>query len=88
MWLDQLPFATVERLLHLVYAEMDNWKFSLQEAEELDYRIFKQYLWTSSDFSKDLIHEQSVVLVVQPPWVLSADDLGEFAKCRNVSLSF
>jgi hypothetical protein len=87
VWLDQLPFETVGRLLQIVYANTDNWKFFLQEEDEIDNRIFKHYLWTTSDFPETMIHQQSVVLVVQPPWILSVKDLHEFADCRTVSSS-
>lgn len=81
VWLDQLPFETVGRLLHIVYANTDNWKFVLQEDDETDYKIFRHYLWTTNDFPKSLISEQSVVVIVQPPWILTAKDLHEFADC-------
>jgi hypothetical protein len=71
-----------------VYSNTDNWKFTLQEEDDIDDRIFKQYLWTTKDFPKTLITEQSVVLVIQPPWILSAKDLHNFAECRTVSFAF
>jgi hypothetical protein len=85
VWLDQLPFETVGRILHIVNANMDNWKFTLQEEDDLDDTIFRHYMWTTGDFPQPLISEQSVVLVLQPPWILSAKDLHDFASCRDVS---
>lgn len=68
-----------------MYVNMDNWRFILQDEDEIDDHILKYYMWTSDDFPKTSISEQSVVLVVQPPWILSAEDLDEFAGCRTVS---
>jgi hypothetical protein len=64
---------------------MDNWKVFLQEEDEIDDQIFKQYLWTTNDFPAGMIRQQSVVLVIQPPWIVSVKDLHEFSHCRTVS---
>jgi hypothetical protein len=84
VWFDQLPFETVRRILNILYTNTDDWKFKSQLQEDIDDQILQHFLWTTDNLSNQSISEQSVVVVVQPPWILSFRDLEEFAECHSV----
>jgi hypothetical protein len=80
VWVDQLPLETVQRTMHLVYPETQNWKFVHNDVLDIDKDIFDHFQW------KDWAQPQStrLVVVVQPPWILSPQDLQNFQNCELV----
>ncbi|KIL69725.1 hypothetical protein M378DRAFT_184127 [Amanita muscaria Koide BX008] len=93
-WLDNLPLMTVQRTLHLIYPRSRHWTFSLQDVANKDCNIFQYFAWTLQAESRHAFEEAdeetkrdigrySIVLAFQPPWILSYQDLKEFADCRS-----
>jgi hypothetical protein len=66
--------------MHLVYPETQNWRFTPSEIADVDKDIFKHFEW------KDWSQSQStrLVVAVQPPWIVSPQDLINFVKCQSV----
>ncbi|KAJ3998183.1 hypothetical protein F5050DRAFT_1806143 [Lentinula boryana] len=90
-WVDNLALMTVQRILHLIHPGSQTWGFSLADETDFDRTIFQYYLWTVPEYILEGLDENrrksveysSVVVAFQPPWVLSAQDIKEFAKCRS-----
>jgi hypothetical protein len=65
------------------------WSFSLAEERDLDMKILRYYLWSKPEHILEQLPEDtrksvqysSVIVAFQPPWVLSKQDIKEFAKC-------
>ncbi|THH18141.1 hypothetical protein EW146_g2779 [Bondarzewia mesenterica] len=87
-WCDSLPFQTIQRAMHLVYAESRPWCMT-KEKGDIDDDILRCFTWSRPPPRTDIRGEPgmtSVVLVVQPPWVLSDRDLERFVECHSFPL--
>ncbi|KAF9069660.1 hypothetical protein BDP27DRAFT_1222193 [Rhodocollybia butyracea] len=90
-WVDNLALMTVQRIIHLLKPTTQNWSFSLADDREVDRKIFQYYMWSLPDRTLERLDENSrraaqyasVVVAFQPPWILSMQDIKEFAKCRS-----
>lgn len=80
MWIDQLPLGTVQRAVHLAYPETRNWGFFPSGEVDVDEDIFKHVEWKNCKQAKST----KLIVVVQPPWVLSEQDLQSFRNCQSV----
>jgi hypothetical protein len=85
---------TVQRTLHILFPEVTSkWVFKLDDDNDLDRKIFQYFIWTlpwleNQGISVDdinRIERASVIVAFQPPWILSPQDIKEFARCRSVS---
>ncbi|KIK59898.1 hypothetical protein GYMLUDRAFT_44383 [Collybiopsis luxurians FD-317 M1] len=89
-WIDNLALMTVQRIIHLLHPNTHVWSFSLVEERDLDRKILRSYLWTVPEYvmeglaedDRKSIQYSSVIVAFQPPWVLSKQDIKEFANCR------
>ncbi|KAJ6537786.1 hypothetical protein B0H19DRAFT_1180897 [Mycena capillaripes] len=90
-WLDYLPLMTIQRALHLLFpAQTANWAFLLvDDTESRDRKVYQHFLWSYSGVEKPTvftplgnISRYPLVVVFQPPWILSAQDMLEFSQCR------
>jgi hypothetical protein len=70
--------------MHLAYPETSNWRFVHSEVVDVDKDIFRHFEW------KDWNQSQStrLIVAVQPPWVLSPQDLLNFQGCQSVQPIF
>lgn len=88
-WINCLPLATTQRVMHLSCPQTRDWRFDEDDDEnDRDGRLFRHYLWTlpNNDPVQNLeVAKRSVVVAFQPPWILSPKDLESFADCRVVS---
>lgn len=93
-WIDSLPLATVKRIMHLCIPETRGWTFNNpQHRSEADSEIFHYYLWSprrptnlaAQDPTRDAdgAAVKSLLIAVQPPWILSECDMKEFAACKS-----
>lgn len=93
-WVDNLALMTVQRIIHLLHPNTHLWSFSLADEGDIDRKIFQYYMWSIPGHVMDALEEDhkkpiqysSVVVAFQPPWILSLQDIKEFAKCRSVRL--
>ncbi|KAL0946926.1 hypothetical protein HGRIS_013087 [Hohenbuehelia grisea] len=84
-WLDNLPFQTVQRILHLVFPQTHGWGFVQNDSSDRDKRIFEYFMWTNTAVEIDdakRYGDRSVLIAYQPPWVLSRQDMKEFASSK------
>ncbi|KAJ3883433.1 hypothetical protein F5051DRAFT_435091 [Lentinula edodes] len=90
-WIDNLALMTVQRIIHLIQPNTHIWSFSLAEEGDLDQAIFRYYLWSlpnhimerMTEDARKSVQYSSVIVAFQPPWILSMQDIKEFAKCRS-----
>ncbi|KAK7467104.1 hypothetical protein VKT23_004164 [Stygiomarasmius scandens] len=91
-WIDKLPLMTVQRTLHVLFPEVTaKWEFRLDDDTDLDRKILQYFIWSlpwpnSQGLSpRDIkrMERASVVVAFQPPWILSPQDIKEFARCRS-----
>lgn len=82
---------TVQRAIHVVYPETRPWGFILSDENDDDRKIFQYFMWTLPLSDNEMTQERhlevgrkSVVVAFQPPWILSEQDIKEFAQCRSV----
>ncbi|KAJ7079296.1 hypothetical protein B0H15DRAFT_518829 [Mycena belliarum] len=90
-WIDYLPLMTVQRTLHLLFPKQTtSWSFSLvDDANDKDRNVFRHFVWScpgphvsmvSTPLGK--VPRYPLVIAFQPPWILSAQDMLEFVRCR------
>ncbi|KAJ7303645.1 hypothetical protein DFH08DRAFT_722000 [Mycena albidolilacea] len=91
--IDNLPLMTVQRTLYLLFfQDTANWSFSLVDTGR---KVFQYFLWSFSGSGKPTMYGAALVpvprdlliVLFQPPWVLSEQDIHEFWRF-NSSLSF
>lgn len=82
---------TVQRAIHLLYPDTDQWGFTLNDENDQDRKLFQNFIWTlrnpestGPQATMKRIGMRSVVVAFQPPWILSEQDLKEFSECRSV----
>ncbi|KII88526.1 hypothetical protein PLICRDRAFT_627362 [Plicaturopsis crispa FD-325 SS-3] len=72
-WIDELPLETAQRAAQLAFPSLRQHEFVPNgEADPADHEIFNYFLWS------DPLAESpfgNVVVVYQPPWILSLHDL-------------
>ncbi|CAK5277427.1 unnamed protein product, partial [Mycena citricolor] len=88
-WLDNLPMMTVQRIIHLIFPDTLSWEFRLETDFDVDGKLFRQFVWTKTLPEEETIpaevSRKSLVVAFQPPWILSEQDIKDFAACRTVS---
>ncbi|EGN97568.1 hypothetical protein SERLA73DRAFT_161551 [Serpula lacrymans var. lacrymans S7.3] len=85
-WLYAYPLRTVQRVLHLAFPQISRWGFDLgnRESDDID-DIFRNTVWTHLyDASSAEISRKSVILICQPPWVLSPEDMLQFIEMKSL----
>ncbi|KAG5221656.1 Microtubule associated protein [Salix suchowensis] len=86
-WLDNLLLMTTQRIMHILFASTLDWGFHPGNNNDGDKELFDYFLWTKNSFSPEEAFEvgyHSVLVAYQPPWILSPQDMKEFASCRSV----
>ncbi|CDO70801.1 hypothetical protein BN946_scf184798.g117 [Trametes cinnabarina] len=90
-WVLEYPLATVSHMMHLVFPQTAD--FTIQEGadgnvdDNSDHEILR---WATWALDVNMITEvqdtwtESVVIIIQPPWILSAADLLSFVKIPTV----
>ncbi|KAH9901291.1 hypothetical protein C8Q73DRAFT_677368 [Cubamyces lactineus] len=80
-WVMGYPLATVNHLIHLVFPRSE--LYTLQDGvEHVDEDIIRWAVWARDEetitASEDVYEADSVMIMVQPPWVLAEKDLQSF----------
>ncbi|KAG9226335.1 hypothetical protein CCMSSC00406_0003214 [Pleurotus cornucopiae] len=86
-WLENLLLTTTQRIMHILFASTLDWGFHPGHNNDDDKELFDYFLWTKNSFSPEEAFEvgyHSVLVAYQPPWILSPQDMKEFASCRSV----
>ncbi|KZP31321.1 hypothetical protein FIBSPDRAFT_47068 [Athelia psychrophila] len=82
--LEQLPLATAQRALHAAYPETKTFRFVRSVEADIDEQIFQHFEWKDARQSNS---SARLIVAVQPPWVLSPQDLKSFSECPTVPLN-
>ena len=80
---------TANHLVHKIFPRTII--YTLQDGvEQVDEDIFRWVIWARDEetitASEDLYESDSVMIMVQPPWVLAKDDLQSFVQLGTVSV--
>ncbi|KAI0361992.1 hypothetical protein OH77DRAFT_1388422 [Trametes cingulata] len=83
-WVMEYPLSTVNHMLHLVYPGTNDWTIQEGKDEDHDKQLFRWARWgrdeTTITEAQDTWAE-SVMVFVQPPWILTQADLEAFVNC-------
>ncbi|KAF9500892.1 hypothetical protein BDN71DRAFT_946872 [Pleurotus eryngii] len=67
-WLDNLLLMTTQRIMHILFASTLDWGFHPGNNNDEAFEV----------------GYHSVLVAYQPPWILSPQDMKEFASCRSM----
>ncbi|KZT26223.1 hypothetical protein NEOLEDRAFT_1063653 [Neolentinus lepideus HHB14362 ss-1] len=84
-WLNVLPLQTVQRIVHLAWPDVCDWRVQRVKTEDKDCDLFRHFYWTRKDTAgrqDDDLGLHSAVLAFQPPWILTRQDLQAFIRCQ------
>ncbi|KAH9934790.1 uncharacterized protein B0H18DRAFT_487913 [Fomitopsis serialis] len=80
-WISQFPLDSAQAVMHALFPQSDDWTFS-HVNPDIDEEIFQSYIWSSTaTASSPTGGPGSVMVFVQPPWILSTKDLESFVSC-------
>ncbi|KAI0374790.1 hypothetical protein BV20DRAFT_934853 [Pilatotrama ljubarskyi] len=83
-WVMEYPLSTVNHMMHLVYPVLADWTIQEGKDEDYDKQLFRWARWgrdeTTITEAEDTWAE-SVMIFVQPPWILTEADLEAFVRC-------
>lgn len=82
VWIDMFPLESIRRVLSLLYADSNSWKFL--PCEESPFLKASTWSHVKSDQGKTTFSQHTLCLFLMPPWVLSAKDLQEFTRGQSV----
>lgn len=80
-WIAQFPLATIQRMVHLCFPESQAWGFA-RGPTDVDADVFNCFEWRNLGSQSS---GTDMVIAVQPPWVLSPQDLKSFTEIVSVS---
>ncbi|KAL6308989.1 hypothetical protein BKA93DRAFT_859648 [Sparassis latifolia] len=85
----EYPLTTSQRILHLTMPQTDDWSFSPEKHArdiDMDKDIFRYTTFSAAaaPLSPRGCPIPSVTVVIQPPWILSPQDLVTFVGCGAV----
>lgn len=87
-WVNHFPLQTVQRVLHIMFPQTKDWSFTSNITGSNDQEIFKEFYFTDTRELASLeTGPNSVVVVCQPPWILSHEDMWQFTELKSVSTS-
>ncbi|KAH0830544.1 hypothetical protein J3R83DRAFT_1998, partial [Lanmaoa asiatica] len=81
VWVDMFPLESIRRILNLLYADSNSWKFL--PCEEGPFLKTSTWSHVESDQGKTIFSQHALCLFLMPPWVLSAKDLQEFSRGQS-----
>ncbi|KAH9854133.1 hypothetical protein C2E23DRAFT_727038 [Lenzites betulinus] len=83
-WVLEYPLATANHMMHLVYPDTLDYTIQGGVVDDADRTILQWAKWGRDDITiteaKDTWSE-SVIFIVQPPWILTEADLERFVGC-------
>lgn len=84
-WIDHFPLRTIQRVLHIIFPQIRDWNFVSDNTGTDNTDIYKEFYFTDTRNppSPD-IRYNSVVVVCQPPWVLSDEDMWQFTELKSL----
>ncbi|OJA18714.1 hypothetical protein AZE42_01261 [Rhizopogon vesiculosus] len=83
-WLDNFPLQTVQRTFHIMFPATKDWGFMTLDEHGCNDDIFKKFYWTDVNGDHPDIHDASVVVACQPPWLMSDELLWQFTQLKSL----
>ncbi|KAG2120911.1 uncharacterized protein F5147DRAFT_12930 [Suillus discolor] len=83
-WLDNFPLQTVQRVFHIMFPATKDWGFAMLDDHGCDEENFKTFHWTDVNQDHPDIHDLSVVVACQPPWIMSDEFMRQFTQLRSL----
>ncbi|KAI0831205.1 hypothetical protein BC628DRAFT_1311948 [Trametes gibbosa] len=83
-WVLEYPLATVNHIMHLVYPATVDFIMQSGGDDDVDKKIFRWARWGRDEVTITEAQDtwsESVIVVVQPPWILTQADLERFVEC-------
>ncbi|KAI0319369.1 hypothetical protein OF83DRAFT_1110700 [Amylostereum chailletii] len=79
-WFTRYLVDTAQRLIHIVYPEMNSWGFSTQYDPQNPH--LHCIAWASPRIGPlDTVDQCTLAIFIQPPWILAKQDIDSFTKC-------
>ena len=91
IWTHYFPVRTAERILHIMFPETKDHKVGMSYASDQDATLFRHMTFgprdphqTNAENEDYASYPPSLVIAIQPPWILAPRDLESFANSRKV----
>ncbi|KAF8587567.1 hypothetical protein K439DRAFT_1407360 [Ramaria rubella] len=93
-WVLALPLQTMTRALHVAFPEAREWDLTCVGHDDPDTTLWSTYVWRKTPPPSQLetfwmkpvnpLQKCSVLFAVQPPWIMTPQDMKSFLRCRNL----
>ncbi|GJJ09295.1 hypothetical protein Clacol_003517 [Clathrus columnatus] len=88
-WVVELPLRTVQRAIHLSHPEAAKWRFDEVQLDSgaeswMNRDLYQVYVWRRHPTLRMETIQDSLAVIVQPPWILSWQDLQDVVDCTNL----
>lgn len=83
-WLDNFPLQTVQRVFHIMFPATKDWGFVTLDDHGCDDDNFKKFHWTDVNQDHPDIHDLSVIVACQPPWIMSDESMRQFTQLKSL----
>jgi len=91
LWTHYFPIRTAERIFHIMFPDTKDHKVKLNYADDQDETLFRHMTFglrdphqTNTEDEDFASYPPSLIIAVQPPWVLAPKDLESFVNSRKV----
>jgi len=95
-WVDEGPLRTIQRICHITIPETHDfnwWNYDEVEGSDPDRDLMRVYGWARQQPMEEpdgcmTIEplDPTLLVFVQPPWILSSRDMLQFYKCKEVCI--
>lgn len=90
LYVGDRTITTAQSILHSAFPETKQWSFQEDDGSSrpIDHKIWKRMLWTrnGSPVESGPNRSTALVIITQPPWILSPKDMEQFVSRRRVSV--
>lgn len=96
LWVDEGPLRTIQRICHITIPETRDfnwWNYDEIEGSDPDRNLIRTYGWARQQPFEEpdgriTIEplDPTLLVFVQPPWILSSRDMLQFYKCKEVCI--
>lgn len=90
-WTHYFPLRTAERVLHIMFPDTKDHKVKLNYAADQDEDLFRHMTFSQRDPHQTNPEDEdfasyppSLIIAIQPPWILAPRDLESFVDTRKV----
>ncbi|KAI6031808.1 hypothetical protein BKA83DRAFT_4205609 [Pisolithus microcarpus] len=81
------PATDSTRVLHFIFPKIQDWKFVSDDSGTDNADIYNEFYFTDTrNPTSPEIRSNSVVVICQPPWVLSDEDMWQFTELKSLPM--